>query len=275
MEGYEEQFWGNENPESQVNATRMTHIEKGIKNAYNVSLTAITSIEPSECNEGDKYFNTSDNLIYTATDTDTWSETGETPISDKTYILTSNGSTYSYNGTTLVRFGGGTGEIPIGGSSDYWGTTDPNENWMIMNGRAISRTEYSELFAIIGTSCGEGDGSTTFNIPKVDGRTTIGVDTTDTDFNAVGKTYGEKNHKLTGAEMPTHYHDRIRSLNGNQFLGRGTGSKNNVVGTTFNTGQYDYTDAENNNYVTGTAGGDGAHNNVQPSIVCNKIIRVK
>lgn len=270
---YEKQTWVNR--QSQANATRLSHIEDGIYNAYMTSLIAITNIEPSECNEDDKYYNTSDNLIYTATGSNEWSETGETPISGKIYVLLENNSTYMYNGILLIPLCGGNGETPIGGSQDYWGTTDPNENWLIMNGRALSRTDYAELFAVIGTTYGEGDGSTTFNIPKVDGRTTIGVDTTDTDFNAVGKTYGEKNHKLTGAEMPTHYHDRIRSLNGNQFLGRGTGSKNNVVGTTFNTGQYDYTDAENNNYVTGTAGGDGAHNNVQPSIVCNKIIRVK
>lgn len=104
MNGYDEQTWVN--GESQANAQRFNHMEAGIKNAYNVSLIAITSIEPSECNEGDKYFNTSDNLIYTATNTDTWSETGETPISNKTYVLLGDGSTYMYNGTTLTRIGG-------------------------------------------------------------------------------------------------------------------------------------------------------------------------
>jgi len=104
MNGYDEQTWVN--GESQANAERFNHMESGIKNAYNVSLIAITNIQPSECNEGDKYFNTDDNLIYTATDTDTWSETGETPISDKTYVLTTDGSTYMYDGTTLTRIGG-------------------------------------------------------------------------------------------------------------------------------------------------------------------------
>lgn len=102
---YGKQTWVNR--ESQANATRLNHIEDGIYNAYNVSLIAITNIQPSECNTGDKYFNTTDNLIYTATGTNTWSETGETPISDKTYVLTSDGSTYMYNGTTLTRIGGG------------------------------------------------------------------------------------------------------------------------------------------------------------------------
>ena len=101
---YTRQTWVNR--QSQANQTRMTHIEDGIYNAYNVSLIAISSTAPSECSTGDKYFNTSDNLIYTATSNSDWSETGETPISDKTYILTTDGSTYAYNGTTLTRIGG-------------------------------------------------------------------------------------------------------------------------------------------------------------------------
>lgn len=106
---YEKQTWVNR--QSQANATRLSHIEDGIYNAYMTSLIAITNIQPSECNEGDKYFNTSDNLIYTATDTDTWSETGETPISDKTYVLLEDGSTYMYDGTTLTRIGGSEQEV--------------------------------------------------------------------------------------------------------------------------------------------------------------------
>lgn len=133
MEGYEEQFWENENPESQVNATRMTHIEKGIKNAYNVSLIAITNIQPSECNEGDKYFNTNDNLIYTATGTDTWSIVGETPISDKTYVLVEDGSTYAYNGTTLARIGGSPPNV------DEYSTSETNTNKVWIDNKPIYR----------------------------------------------------------------------------------------------------------------------------------------
>lgn len=109
MTGYDEQTWVN--GESQANAQRFNHMEAGIKNAYNVSLIAITNIEPSEYNEGDKYYNTSDNLIYIATSNNEWSETGETPISDKTYVLIEDGSTYMYDGTTLTRIGGSEQEV--------------------------------------------------------------------------------------------------------------------------------------------------------------------
>lgn len=103
---YEKQTWINRDATKPANATRLNHIEDGIYNAYNVSLIAITNIQPSECNEGDKYYNTTDNLIYTATGSNEWSETGETPISDKTYVLLEDGSTYMYDGTTLARIGG-------------------------------------------------------------------------------------------------------------------------------------------------------------------------
>ena len=75
--------------------------------------------------------------------------------------------------------------------------------WMTCGGDAISRTEYSELFAIIGTKFGTGDGSTTFNTPNLKGRVPVGLDGNDSDFNDVGKTGGNKkqSHKygLTGA----------------------------------------------------------------------------
>lgn len=55
--------------------------------------------------------------------------------------------------------------VPIGGGYDYYGAELPNENMMWADGSAISRTEYAGLFAVIGTTYGEGDGSTTFNLP--------------------------------------------------------------------------------------------------------------
>ena len=39
--------------------------------------------------------------------------------------------------------------------------------WLLGNGSAVSRTQYSVLFAAIGTTFGIGDGSTTFNVPNI------------------------------------------------------------------------------------------------------------
>lgn len=53
--------------------------------------------------------------------------------------------------------------------------TADHDNWFICNGREISRTDYSDLFAVIGTSFGEGDGETTFNLPDFRDKTIWGA----------------------------------------------------------------------------------------------------
>lgn len=55
-------------------------------------------------------------------------------------------------------------DAPIGAISAYGGDTAPT-GWLICDGSAISRTTYADLYAVIGTKFGAGDGSTTFNLP--------------------------------------------------------------------------------------------------------------
>lgn len=57
---------------------------------------------------------------------------------------------------------------PPGTIMAYMGTSIPN-GWMLADGRCLSRTDYAELFAAIGTRYGAGDGSTTFQIPDLRG----------------------------------------------------------------------------------------------------------
>ena len=77
---------------------------------------------------------------------------------------------------SVTRVAGGTlwADSPIGTILAYGGATAP-AGWFICQGQAISRTTYSELFAVIGTSFGTGDGSTTFNLPDLREATTKGV----------------------------------------------------------------------------------------------------
>lgn len=56
--------------------------------------------------------------------------------------------------------------VPVGVVQAYTGITAPN-GWLLCDGRAISRTTYAELFAVVGTRFGNGDGSTTFNVPNL------------------------------------------------------------------------------------------------------------
>ena len=63
--------------------------------------------------------------------------------------------------------------IPAGSIIGWTSGTAP-AGWLICDGSAISRTTYAALFALIGTDYGVGDGSTTFNIPNLAGRTLVG-----------------------------------------------------------------------------------------------------
>ena len=164
-----------------------------------------------------------------------------------------------------VGGGSATGDtLPIGSIMSYSKATAP-ENWLICDGSAISRTNYSELFNAIGTTFGEGDGSTTFNLPNIKGRTIVGLDAEDTDFNAIGKTLGEKTHTLTVAEMPEHNHKQ--SLDG----GNSGNSGKAAYSWSVPANQYLYTGDD----LAGKTGGSQPHNNIQPSFVAAYIIKAK
>lgn len=79
-------------------------------------------------------------------------------------------------GDTSRIVAGGTlyADNPIGSIIPYGGATAPS-GWIICDGTAISRTIYSELFAVIGTAYGSGDGSTTFNLPDLRETVPVGV----------------------------------------------------------------------------------------------------
>lgn len=78
--------------------------------------------------------------------------------------------------------------MPCGAILDYAGANPP-PGWLACDGRAISRTTYSELFAAIGTAWGGGDGSTTFNLPPASGRASVGAGNV-TDANGTVRAYG-------------------------------------------------------------------------------------
>lgn len=92
---------------------------------------------------------------------------------------------------------------PIGEIKMYAGQTEP-EGWLFCKGQALSRSEYSNLFEVIGTVFGTGDGSTTFNLPNLQKRFPVGVG----NGYGLGKTGGEETHTLTTEEMPEHTHNQ-------------------------------------------------------------------
>jgi len=72
----------------------------------------------------------------------------------------------------------------------FAGTVAPS-GYLICDGSAVSRTTYATLFSLVGTSFGAGDGSTTFNLPDLQGRSAVSVAPTGhVDVNAIGKNEG-------------------------------------------------------------------------------------
>lgn len=166
---------------------------------------------------------------------------------------------------TDETFGGGGGEADkVGVIKLFSGTTAP-DNWLICDGSAVSRETYSDLFSVIGTTYGNGDGSTTFNLPNLKGKTVVGLDSSDTDFNTIGKTGGSK-------ELQEHTHNnRMDTLNNlDQSYGLSSNGvyadrvvirSNNINSNTLNN--------QKNIQDTGT----GNAGNLQPYIVLNFIIK--
>lgn len=90
--------------------------------------------------------------------------------------------------------------IPTGTLLSFGATTVP-AGFLACDGTAVSRTTYAILFAIIGTTWGTGDGSTTFNLPSFVDKVPMGSGT-----NAVGQTVGANSHSISSTELPVHNH---------------------------------------------------------------------
>lgn len=95
--------------------------------------------------------------------------------------------------------------MPVGTVLPFAGSAAPT-GWLPCDGSAVSRATYSDLFSVIGTTYGAGDGSTTFNVPDTRGRAIVHKAGSGT-FNTLGGKGGEETHTLTSAEMPSHTHN--------------------------------------------------------------------
>jgi microcystin-dependent protein len=195
----------------------------------------------------------------------------------------------------LHGFYGNPYNIPLAGGLDYWGSSTPNSSFAFPAGQAISRATYSALFAIMGTTYGIGDGSTTFNLPDKTGRVSAMKEASATrltstyfggNSTALGAVGGLESHTLSAAEIPSHTHpvsiidpghphtfSGPLIAGGNNNNGGGGGSFAAMASTNFT--------FSTNNAVTGitataiaNTGGGGAHAIVQPTIVCNYIVRI-
>ena len=149
-------------------------------------------------------------------------------------------------------------EVPLGGVPtgvvQLWSYTEATIpiGYIKLEGQAVSRSLYPSLFALMGTYNGVGDGSTTFNVPDMRGRSPIGYDSGQTEFDTIGKTGGEKTHVISAAEMPVHSH-------GYGWTSPNRSSDGSVWDTCGKTGW-----TGGNAHPTTNAGSGNAHNNLHP-----------
>jgi microcystin-dependent protein len=144
--------------------------------------------------------------------------------------------------------------IPTGVILPFGGSSAPS-GYLLCNGAAVSRTTHANLFSVIGTTYGAGDGSTTFNVPDMRGYVPVGYKSGDADFGTLGGAKGAKTHTLTVAEVPsTVVRDRVT-----QEAGAFSGVYDNLAAGYWKHGN--------------NIDGGQAHNNIQPSRIVNYIIK--
>lgn len=162
--------------------------------------------------------------------------------------------------------------LPVGSVLPYAGSNAPS-GWLLCDGSAVSRSTYSDLFNVVGTTFGAGDGSTTFNLPDLRGRFPLGLDNmggnsanrvTASQADSLGGTSGAEDHTLSASELAPHTHNVTfpgrNSTGGDPDASRFSGVT--TIGNNFNLTK-----------TSASAGSGSPHNNMPPYISLSFIVR--
>ncbi len=143
-------------------------------------------------------------------------------------------------------------QLALVGEVRLWTQAAAPSDWLLCDGSAVNRTTYADLFAVVGTTFGVGDGSTTFNLPDFRGSIAIGVDAT----YALAATGGAATHALSTAELASHTHETDDLVAASSGVTAGAITTYSAVTTS----------------AIASAGGGGAHENLHPYLALNYII---
>lgn len=169
---------------------------------------------------------------------------------------------------------------PVGTIIAFGGATAP-AGYLLCDGAAYSRTTYSELFNVIGTSYGTGDGSTTFNVPNLTGKFPLGK----SGSYSLASTGGEANVTLTTNQIPAHTHGSksitgqvgqvlVPSDNGYTSDSLYFETKDNVAYPSSESGTARRRVIKlNATHEHDSVGGGAFHNNMPPYLTINYIIK--
>ncbi len=187
---------------------------------------------------------------------------------------------YIHASTEFVVMGSAS-SIPAGAMIAYGGSSAPT-GWLICNGASLVRTDYAALFAAIGTTYGAADGSH-FTLPDSTGRVLAGKEASATrltsavsgvDGGTLGATGGSQSHTLTTAQLATHNHTLTDPQHAHTYTaavgaflnpGGGGSATSAAAGTS--------TSSSSTGITLADTGSGAAHNNVQPTLVVNHIIK--
>ena len=164
---------------------------------------------------------------------------------------------------------------PFIGQIIMFGGNFAPRNWAFCNGQLLSISQNSALFSILGTTYG-GDGRTTFALPDLRGRAPIHAGSgPGLTRRTLGQRSGTEAVTLDVTQIPAHDHTAQQP---GTSAGATTGNTANAQAATFRPPRYNQggpTDSSMQAFTTGSTGGTGGHDNMQPFQVVNYIIALQ
>ena len=151
--------------------------------------------------------------------------------------------------------------LPGSGEIRIWAGATAPDGWLLCEGQAVTSANPGLRRLLLDSGSPYGVSGSDPLAPNLKGRVPVGRDAAQTEFDALGETGGAKTHTLTTAEMPAHTHEQVMTTQ-------------NFVGGVYGPARgEDEAGPTASGHQTASTGGGGAHNNLQPYLAINFIIK--